>query len=351
MPLGAGQGEHETRHATARSEVDAAAATLQSVDQREGRQRVEQVEARDRGRLGDPREIGAAIGRQQEGDEALGGIGEAGRQIDGTVREEALELDARSARVGPGLVGRGGIGQGQAKCSFERPFGLPGEWSASRPAFASAPSHPRLPYSVARRSRTVNLTARSCGSQPNLSTICAELHDLWITRPDILALDDAQSCPDGYDRGQVADQLTSDSPPRFAHESEAELARILDFYGVAWRYEPDVFPISWNADGAVIESFAPDFYLPEIDLYVELTTLKQSLVRKKNRKLRHLRQLYPEIRVKLFYARDFRALMVKYGRTGFLADLVAANGNGNGNGAAKVAAAAADEGAVATTAP
>ena len=151
----------------------------------------------------------------------------------------------------------------------------------------------------------------------------------------------------------MADQLTSGSPPRFAHESEAELARILDFYGVAWRYEPDVFPISWNADGAVIESFAPDFYLPEIDLYVELTTLKQSLVRKKNRKLRHLRQLYPEIRVKLFYARDFRALMVKYGRTGFLADLVAANGNGNGNGngAAKVAGAAADEGAVATTAP
>ena len=163
LPLGAGQGEHETRHAAARSEVDAAAGTLQSVDQREGRQRVEQVEARDRGRLGDPREIGAAIGRQQERDEALGGIGEARRQIDGTVREEALELDSRSARIGPGLVGSGGIGQGQAKCSFERPFGLPGEWSASRPAFASAPSHPRLPYSVARRSRTVNLTVRSCG--------------------------------------------------------------------------------------------------------------------------------------------------------------------------------------------
>jgi hypothetical protein len=150
--------------------------------------------------------------------------------------------------------------------------------------------------------------------------------------------DEAESGRDGYDRGQVADQLTSGSPPRFAHESEAELARILDFYGVAWRYEPDVFPISWNADGAVIESFAPDFYLPEIDLYLELTTLKQSLVRKKNRKLRHLRQLYPEIRVKLFYARDFRALMVKYGRLDFLTGVATANGiqngiqNGNGNG-------------------
>ena len=119
--------------------------------------------------------------------------------------------------------------------------------------------------------------------------------------------------------------MTSDPPPRFAHDSEAELARILDFYGVAWRYEPDVFPISWNADGVVVESFAPDFHLPEIGLYLELTTLKQSLVRKKNRKLRWMRLLYPEIRVKLFYARDFRALMVKYGRLDFLTDVTAAN--------------------------
>ena len=161
---------------------------------------------------------------------------------------------------------------------------------------------------------------------------CAVEPDVWITHTDILDVDEAESRWAGYDRGQVADQLTSDTPPRFAHESEAELARILDYYGVAWRYEPDVFPISWNADGAVIESFAPDFFLPEINLYVELTTLKQSLVRRKNRKLRHLRQLYPELRVKLFYARDFKALMVKYGRMGILSDLAIVNATSNGNG-------------------
>jgi len=122
--------------------------------------------------------------------------------------------------------------------------------------------------------------------------------------------------------------LTAGPSPRFAHESEAELARILDYYQVAWRYEPDTFPISWNVDGVVVESFSPDFYLPDIDLYVELTTLKQSLVRKKNRKLRYLRQLYPEIRVKLFYARDFKALMLKYGRLDFLADVAVMNGSG-----------------------
>src|SRR5512135_41320 len=104
------------------------------------------------------------------------------------------------------------------------------------------------------------------------------------------------------------------SRPGFAHASEAEFARILDFYQVEWRYEPHAFPIQWSLDGAVLESFAPDFYLPELDLYVEMTTLRQKLVRKKNRKLRRLRELYPDVRIKLFYARDFRALMLKYGR-------------------------------------
>jgi hypothetical protein len=108
---------------------------------------------------------------------------------------------------------------------------------------------------------------------------------------------------------------------RFAHASEAELARILDYYGVAWEYEPRTFPILWNPDGKVVESFSPDFYLPELEMYVELTTLKQSLVRRKNRKLRRLRELYPDIRVKLFYGKDFRALMLKYGRFDLAASL------------------------------
>jgi len=96
--------------------------------------------------------------------------------------------------------------------------------------------------------------------------------------------------------------------------SEAEFARILDYYQVRWEYEPHTFPILWNLAGDLLESFSPDFFLPEMDLYVELTTLRQKLVRKKNRKLRRLRELYPELRIKLFYARDFRALMLKYGR-------------------------------------
>jgi len=92
------------------------------------------------------------------------------------------------------------------------------------------------------------------------------------------------------------------------------MSRILDFYAVRWEYEPHTFPILWNLDGDVVESFSPDFYLPDLELYLEMTTLRQKLVRKKNRKLRRLRELYPDLNVKLFYARDFRALMLKYGK-------------------------------------
>ena len=104
------------------------------------------------------------------------------------------------------------------------------------------------------------------------------------------------------------------------------MARILDFYAVRWEYEPKTFPILWNLDGAVVESFSPDFYLPDLDLYLEMTTLRQKLVRKKNRKLRRLRELYPSINVKLFYARDFRALMLKYGKVALVDGLSGSSG-------------------------
>jgi hypothetical protein len=123
-----------------------------------------------------------------------------------------------------------------------------------------------------------------------------------------------------------AADTTTEASPAFAHASEAELSRILDFYGVRWEYEPHVFPILWNTEGDVLESFAPDFYLPDLDLYVEMTTLRQKLVRKKNRKLRRLRELYPDVRIKLFYGRDFRALMLKYGRLALAVELSGTSG-------------------------
>src|SRR2546428_8236716 len=98
----------------------------------------------------------------------------------------------------------------------------------------------------------------------------------------------------------------------FAHPSEQEFARFLDYYRIRWVYEPDAFPIAWDGD-RVAEMFTPDFYLPEHDLYVEVTTMKQSLVTPKNRKLRLLRELYPDVKVKLLYKRDYEQLLAQAG--------------------------------------
>lgn len=98
----------------------------------------------------------------------------------------------------------------------------------------------------------------------------------------------------------------------FAHPSERVAAEILDFYHIRWEYEPTTFPIEWDGEGKVIASFSPDFYLPDMDLYIELTTMSQKLVTKKNRKVRRLKELYPEVQIKIFYQKDFRNLLLKY---------------------------------------
>ena len=96
--------------------------------------------------------------------------------------------------------------------------------------------------------------------------------------------------------------------PRFVNDSERDCAEILDFYGVPWEYEPITFVLETDEDGRVTEAFSPDFYLPEQNLFLEVTTMRQELVTRKNRKVRKLRQRYPDVNVKLFYKRDIEAL-------------------------------------------
>jgi bifunctional protein TilS/HprT len=100
---------------------------------------------------------------------------------------------------------------------------------------------------------------------------------------------------------------------RFAHPAEVELARLLTFYGLRWAYEPTTFAVRWGRDGRPVEFVTPDFYLPEHDLYLELTTMRQRLVTRKNRKFRLLREAYPNVRVRLLYLRDFNRLRDVYG--------------------------------------
>lgn len=90
-------------------------------------------------------------------------------------------------------------------------------------------------------------------------------------------------------------------------------ARILDFYGVRWIYEPRTFELEWDQTGKVTLAFTPDFYLPDQDLYVELTTLRPQLSTLKNKKMRRMQEMYPQVNIKLMKRREMRDLMVKYG--------------------------------------
>jgi hypothetical protein len=101
--------------------------------------------------------------------------------------------------------------------------------------------------------------------------------------------------------------------PVFIHPIEEVFSRILDYYGVTWEYEPRTFPLEWDTNGNVIEAFKPDFFLPQQNLYVELTTLRPKLIQKKNRKLRKVKELYPDINIKLFKRRELRNMMLRFG--------------------------------------
>ena len=132
------------------------------------------------------------------------------------------------------------------------------------------------------------------------------LNELAVAMPE--ATKDAMvSRPDA---SKLAQDLIR--PVSFPHPSEEEFARLLDFYKIQWLYEPRSFPLEWDGDRAK-EMFTPDFYLPELDLYIELTTMKQELIREKNRKLRRLKELYPEVNIKLLNKRDYHRLLAKYG--------------------------------------
>jgi hypoxanthine phosphoribosyltransferase len=100
---------------------------------------------------------------------------------------------------------------------------------------------------------------------------------------------------------------------QFAHNSERQFALLLDFYGIPWEYEPTSFPIAWDRNKQPTQFFTPDFYLPEDDLYIEITTMSQKLVTKKNAKVRRLKELHPGVRCKVLYQRDYLHLVLKYG--------------------------------------
>lgn len=110
-----------------------------------------------------------------------------------------------------------------------------------------------------------------------------------------------------------APRLPSVEPIPFAHVSEGEFARLLTFYGVRWQYEPTTFPLEWDEQGRVTEAFTPDFYLPDHDLYIELTTKEQRLMTAKHRKMRKAQALHPDLKIRLLSRKDCLALARRFG--------------------------------------
>src|SRR6187549_3270964 len=99
------------------------------------------------------------------------------------------------------------------------------------------------------------------------------------------------------DESPVFQAYCGSEPPRFANRIEVECAKILDYYGIPWDYEPQSFVLERDDEGRVVSAF---------------TVMKQSLVTRKNRKLREVQRLYPHVRVKLFYRRDIERLAQRY---------------------------------------
>ena len=113
--------------------------------------------------------------------------------------------------------------------------------------------------------------------------------------------------------GDISPEQLPHETVRFAHNSERQFAKLLDFYAIAWEYEPRTFTLEWDRDGRAAQAFTPDFFLPMYDIYIEITTLNQRLVTKKNRKARRLAELHPDVAIRVLYQRDYLHLLVKYG--------------------------------------
>lgn len=159
----------------------------------------------------------------------------------------------------------------------------------------------------------LHIKTKDGGSLPTEKGVRIPAPMLPEMRRTVNLLEEACAIRGLSDEFENLEDLREEREVAFAHPSEEEFANILNFYHIRWEYEPKTFPLIWDGAGNVVESFTPDFYLPDMDLYIELTTMKQSLVTKKNRKVRLFKKLYPELYIKLFYGKNYRQLLKKYG--------------------------------------
>lgn len=224
--------------------------------------------------------------------------------LDGVLRARLVESPAR--RVGALMIDRR-LDRSSARELFKQ---LEKETRARRRAQTGRATAPETQYDV-------TLNADSLSSDQIAEMICHAACTKGVAEEGLLPFSSeaplqfyARLCLARH--GIAAPGVATLRRRQFNHSSEEIFANLLDFYRIAWDYEPRSFPVRWD-DGKVIEAFTPDFYLPEFDLYIELTTMKQSLVTRKNRKVKLLRSIYPDINIQVFYQKDFQNLIFKYG--------------------------------------
>jgi len=89
---------------------------------------------------------------------------------------------------------------------------------------------------------------------------------------------------------------------------EANFARLLMFLGVDFEYEPKRFVMK-DEEGRVVATYLPDFFLTDLNRYVELKGRWDDFAREK---VELFRRIYPSVILDVVESADYRRLESKF---------------------------------------
>ena len=103
-------------------------------------------------------------------------------------------------------------------------------------------------------------------------------------------------------RGKAGIRKDINSKIYFYSRWEANIARLFNYLGIKWLYQPKTFDLK-------TQNYTPDFYLPEQKIYIEVKNFlwKYSKIRDEK-----FRKLYPNINLFLLLKKDYLKLEKKY---------------------------------------
>lgn len=170
-----------------------------------------------------------------------------------------------------------------------------------------------LDLSDRKRRRFINTIYEKDWSDPGLYDLTLNTDNLGSDEAVAVLARLAEVKKNAAAQPVISETLQEKKPVSFKHQSEEEFAKILDMYNIGWEYEPRTFPIEWDAEGNITKAFSPDFYLPNFDTYIEITTMEQKYVSEKKKKVRRLKELYPGTNINIVFKDDFYSLLKRFG--------------------------------------